>query len=265
MENKLIESKLELVVLLVILFGGAFFAYKHFWYRDPDAIYVGVSADYKPFAYKEKNDLLGFDIELSRKIGEELGKKVIFKEIDFPSLIMSVEGKKLDFAVSGISPTERRKEVLDFSEPYFVDDFCFITKDPSIKNLSQLRGMRVGVQQGAIISILGMDWQIKYGFKLISYNLNTQILQTLQSGHISAMLIAFTEGREIVKQDKKMLLIKIDESLDDIVEGCAIAFPKGSTLTSEVDNILKNLKKTGWLRNLKIKYDLIDGGNQDAL
>lgn len=241
---------------IILIIGASILSWGIYnsWQKPENTLWVGVSADYKPFAFKEKSELKGFDIDLVKQLGERLGKSVVFKEYSFPSLIVSLRSGKLDFVVSGISPTPQKSVVVDFSKPYFKDGYCVITKNKSLNSLSDLKGLRSGVQLGSVVESVAKKWCEKYSIKIIAYDLNTQILQTLKSGHLDALFIAHNEGRAIVRENPSLHMFCPSEDCE--LEELAIAFPKGSSLVAQVDEVLKKLEDEGVLDSLKKVYEL---------
>lgn len=86
-----------------------------------NTIYVDTNAYFAPFEYYDKNmNIAGVDVEIMNKVGEKLGKKVVFENTDFDVIIDNVSsGKKYDCGAAGITITDERKEKVDFSNPYF--------------------------------------------------------------------------------------------------------------------------------------------------
>ncbi|MBQ7097784.1 MAG: transporter substrate-binding domain-containing protein [Clostridia bacterium] len=82
-------------------------------------IKVGVCADFKPFEYYDENEnLTGFDIELMNHIGKRIGFEIEYIDIPFDSLFYAILSGRIDCAISAITVTDERKEVVDFSEVY---------------------------------------------------------------------------------------------------------------------------------------------------
>ncbi|MDE6667772.1 MAG: transporter substrate-binding domain-containing protein [Clostridia bacterium] len=86
-----------------------------------DTIYVDTNAYFAPFEYYDADlNITGVDIEIMNKVGEKLGKKVVFENTDFDVIIDNVSsGKKYDCGAAGITITDERMEKVDFSNPYF--------------------------------------------------------------------------------------------------------------------------------------------------
>ena len=120
--------------------------------KKSDTLVVGISPDYPPFALKIKGELAGTDVEMMHKIGRALNKKIEFKEMDFHALIPALLAKKIDLAISGVSPTqERRKKVL-FTNPYYIEQNCilFNKEKNHFTNVLDLKGKVVATTLGVV-------------------------------------------------------------------------------------------------------------------
>lgn len=76
--------------------------------------------DQEPFAYVKDNQVMGYDIELMIRIGNELGVQVEIEEADFNALIPSVTTEKADIAIGGISTSEERSQVIQFTKNVYI-------------------------------------------------------------------------------------------------------------------------------------------------
>lgn len=83
---------------------------------------VATEPYYPPFRYwgdSSKNQMMGFEIDLMNAVAKEMGMKVEWKDENFDRLISSVEKKDVDLAIAAITINEKRKERIDFSDPYY--------------------------------------------------------------------------------------------------------------------------------------------------
>lgn len=95
----------------------------------PDVLTVAISPPYAPFEYSNEGVLEGFDVECSKVIADDLHLKLRFVQMPFSSLLNTcAEGTKCDFAIGGIQVTDERKEMVNFSIPYFTDTSLFVTR-----------------------------------------------------------------------------------------------------------------------------------------
>ena len=129
-----------LFVAFVLLTVGFLFGAKYI---------VGVSADFPPFESVENGEFVGFDIDLIKAIGEEMGFEVEIRDMSFDSLIAALVSGNLDIVISGMTITQERAEVVSFSKPYWTADQSVVVREDSDFNVTVLFGKRnVGVQTG---------------------------------------------------------------------------------------------------------------------
>ena len=115
-----------------------------------DVLQVGTDATFPPMEYQENGKRVGFDIDLVEAIADVLGKKVEWIDIDFKGLIPGLISKRFDMAVSAIYITDARKQVVDFTAPYFAGGLVTMVKtdNTDIKPPIDLNGKKVTVQVG---------------------------------------------------------------------------------------------------------------------
>ena len=114
---------------------------------------VGTATGYYPFEMADKNgQLVGFDIEVAKALGKELGVEVEFQNYAFSGLIPALQAKKVDLVIAGMTITDKRKEVVDFSESYFTSgQAMLINKNyPNVKTWEELdkKGNVIAVSMG---------------------------------------------------------------------------------------------------------------------
>lgn len=83
-----------------------------------DALRVGIASDYPPIAFRRDGKPTGLEVDLARKLGEELGKRIELRTFAFPELIGALRAKKIDVIMSGMSVTPERSKQVAFIEPY---------------------------------------------------------------------------------------------------------------------------------------------------
>ncbi len=133
--------------------------------KKENKIIVGTSADFPPFEYTdETGKIIGFDIEMVKMLLQNLNYTVEVKDISFDSLIPSLQAKKIDIIAAGMSITEEREEVIDFSDPYYKADLSVLIKKGSgveinashdLENFTaSIANLTIGAQTGTT----GADW-----------------------------------------------------------------------------------------------------------
>lgn len=140
-----------------------------------DKIYVDTNAFFAPFEYyggASGTEIVGVDVDIMNKVGEKLGKEVVFENTDFDVIIDNVSsGNKYDCGAAGITITDARKEKVDFSNPYFTTIQYAIFKTSATVTTatstdgtsteyvlwSQLKGKKIGVQRDTTGDIFAAD------------------------------------------------------------------------------------------------------------
>ena len=137
---------------------------------------VGIDVTYPPFEYEENGVRKGIDIDLINAIAEDQGFKIEFSPMDFGGIIPAMQADQLDVAIAGMSITEDRKKIVDFSDPYFDAGITIVVKkgDTSIKTPEDLKGKKVAVKKGTSGASYAMENAGKFGLKL--FNLMTALL-----------------------------------------------------------------------------------------
>ena len=121
-------------------------------------IILGTSADYPPYEFHAqvdgKDTIVGFDIALAREIAKDLGVELEIKDMDFDGLLAALASGNVDMVISGMTPTDERKQNVDFTEIYyFAEHGVLIRKADEAKygeSVESLKDAMVGAQRGAI-------------------------------------------------------------------------------------------------------------------
>ena len=106
---------------------------------------------YKPFQYNDGGKIVGFDVDMMDLVAKKLDLKQSIFDTPFEGIEsgQSLNTGKCDVAAAGMTITDGRQKVLDFSEPYFdATQALLVKKGSPIKGLEDLKGKSVGVQLG---------------------------------------------------------------------------------------------------------------------
>ena len=104
---------------------------------------------YEPFQYKEGGKIVGFDVDLMDLVAEELGVEQEIVNTPFETIEtgQAMATGKCDIAAAGMTITEERQRVMDFSDPYFdATQALLVKKGSGFDSLESLSGETVGVQ-----------------------------------------------------------------------------------------------------------------------
>lgn len=226
---------------------------------EKKTLIVGTSADYPPFEYIDtanSDEIIGFDIELIKIIGEKLGYEVKVENMDFNSLITALQAKKFDVVIAGMTPTPEREEVVDFSVPYYETEQYFIfKKDKGYTSPADIAGGVVGAQLSSIQEEIANEFGEQYGFKVESRNLIPELIQEIKIGRLDAAVIENIVSENYLAQDPELAAFKIE--MDD-PDYKAIVFQKGSPLKEEFNKVIEELHNDGTIDQLKKKWIVVE-------
>ncbi|UII54766.1 transporter substrate-binding domain-containing protein [Cytobacillus spongiae] len=224
--------------------------------ESKEVLVLGTSADYPPFEYVDtakSEEIIGFDIDLANAIADELGYEVQVKDIDFSGLIPALETGQVDFVLSGMTPTEERKQNVDFSDIYYTAHHMIVSKKESgIKTVEDLDGKTVGVQLASIQEGKAEEMAEQINIKIENRNRIPELIQEIKSGRFDAAIIEDTVAKGYFKNNEDIEGFILEG--DDEEAGSAIAFPKESKLTDEFNRVLNELKENGELEKLIVKW-----------
>ena len=89
---------------------------------------VATNAEFAPWEYKEGNQYFGIDMEIAQLFATELGMELVIEDMDFDNVVGSVGKQNIDIAMSGITITAERAEVVNFSDSYYTESIVIVHK-----------------------------------------------------------------------------------------------------------------------------------------
>lgn len=223
---------------------------------DKKVLTMATSADYAPFEYvetKKSDEIIGYDVDLAKAITSKLGYKLKVKDMDFSGLIQALKSGQADFVLAGMTPTEKRKKNVDFSDIYYFAQHMIISKSGSgIQTLDDLKGKTVGAQLGSIQEDKAKEINKQVAITIENRDRIPDLIQELKNGRIDAVIIENTVAKGYLSKEKDLKGFTISD--DPKEAGSAIALPKNSDLTAKFNKELKKMKENGELEKLNIKW-----------
>ena len=96
--------------------------------KAAEQLVVATNAEFAPWEYKEGTEFFGIDMEIAKLIADELGMDLVIEDMDFDNVVGSVGKQGIDIAMSGITITAERLEVINFSNPYYTESIVVLCK-----------------------------------------------------------------------------------------------------------------------------------------
>ncbi|MBF0777810.1 transporter substrate-binding domain-containing protein [Streptococcus cuniculi] len=222
--------------------------------KEKGTLVVATSPDYAPFEFQTlvdgKNKVVGADILMAEKIAEKLGVKLEVSSMSFDNVLNSVQNGKADIAIAGLSVSEDRMKVFDFSDAYYhVQDVLLVKKDgaSSYTSTDSLAGKKVAVQKGTTQEVYAKE-NLKDA-SIISLTQMGEAINELKSGQVDAVLLDSPVALGYASQNKDLAVADIKFPETD-ANTKAIVMPKDSgSLKEEIDKIVKELVETGEYEN----------------
>lgn len=157
---------------------------------------VGTSPDFPPFEFinETTNEIVGIDIDLVKLVAHKIGYEVEIIPIDFDGLIPALQAGQIDIVASGMTITEDRSKVVDFSIPYWeANQAILVAKGSQFKprSLEDLNGKVVGVQTGTTAEELITKYinESKANIQVKSYTSYILATQDLLNGRIDVVIV----------------------------------------------------------------------------
>ncbi|MCD2255245.1 ABC transporter substrate-binding protein/permease [Agrilactobacillus fermenti] len=216
--------------------------------KQKGVIVMGTSPDYPPYEFitkvNGKNKVVGMDVQVAQQIAKDLGVKLEIKQMDFDSLLVALETHKVDMVLSAMTPTETRKQSVDFSEPYYHARQSIIVRKQDkrlYKNKDSFKGKTVGVQTGSLQQNLA-NKQMK-GTKKKGLTKVTDLILSLETNKIEGIVAEDAVAQAYVANDSRLASIDAGFDLGGDETGTAIAFAKHSdSLVNQVNQSLDKIK-----------------------
>ncbi len=216
---------------------------------------VGTSADYAPFEYVDAakgEEIIGFDIDLIKLVGEKIGVDMQVQDMDFNSLVPALQAGKIDVVISGMTPNPEREKVVDFSDKYNeTEQVILVKKDSGIKKEADLAGKKIGVQTASIQENLGNEIAKKVDVTVEGRTRIPEIVQDMMSKRLDAGILEGGVAKGYLKTNDQLEAFPVEEQPEDFK---AIAVPKGSDLKDKINKALKELAEEGKIKELEEKW-----------
>ncbi|HHT7559916.1 glutamine ABC transporter substrate-binding protein GlnH [Raoultella ornithinolytica] len=218
-----------------------------------DKITVGVDTAFVPFEFKQGDKYVGFDIDLWDAIAKKMNISYELRPMDFGGLIPGLQSRNLDVAMAGITITDARKQVVDFSDGYYNADLLMAVKtgNNSITRFSDLAGKKVGLKQGTAAATF---MKSKYKANYIEFpNIDNAYLD-LQAGNLDAVVHDSPNVLYYVKTAGGGKVKSTGESDSILPQQYGFAMQKNSNLTPKINAALEALRADGTYRKIYVKW-----------
>lgn len=216
--------------------------------KEKGVLVIGTSADFPPYEFhatiEGKDTIVGMDIEIAKKIAEDIGVELQIKDMQFDSLIPALETNNVDMVLAGMSATKERKVSVDFSDPYYfaTQNIVIRAEDEDLySSKNDFSGKVIGAQLGSLQETLAKSEMADS--KLNTLSQTTELLLSLKTGKLDAVVMEGPNALAFAGNDDS--LITFEGGFEGgAADGTAIAMQKGAdTLIAAVNDSLGEIKE----------------------
>ena len=217
---------------------------------EPGKLIMSTNAAFPPYEMTtDSGEFEGIDIETAQAIADKLGLELQIDDMDFDAALLSVQQGKADIVMAGVTVTDERKAVMDFSDSYATGIQSIIVPEGSdIASPDDLAGKKIGTQRGTTGYIYCSD---DFGDdNVVAYDDGLTAVQALNNGQVDAVVIDNAPAQEFIAANPGLKILDTSYAEEDY----AIGMAKGSSLEDAVNAALEELKADGTLQSIVDKY-----------
>jgi len=213
---------------------------------------VATEGTFSPFSYyNDKNELVGYDVDVARAVAEKLGLKIEFLTAPWDAMLAAFDAGKADAVFNQVSITDERKKKYEYSVPYTVVYGAIIVhKDNNdIKSFEDLKGKKNADSATS-------NWaQVakKYGAQNVTVDSFAKSMELLIARRVDTVVRDNTVFYDFLKQ-RPDAPIKIAAKLKDVDYSAAIVQKGNKELADQISKALSELKAEGKLKEISLKY-----------
>ncbi|MGN0266596.1 MAG: ABC transporter substrate-binding protein [Lachnospiraceae bacterium] len=219
-------------------------------------LHMATNAAFPPYEMvADDGSFEGIDVEIAEEIAAKLGLTLVVDDMDFSSVITSVQTGKEDMAMAGLTVNEERKQNVDFTDSYSTGIQVIIVKEDSpITSIDDLEGKMIGCQEATTGYIYCSDTPENGGYgedHVTPFTNGANAVQALISGKVDCVVIDSQPAKEFVAQNEGLKILDTEFAVEDY----AIGVNKENTaLRDAINTALKELIADGTVQKILDKY-----------
>ena len=212
---------------------------------------MSTNAAFPPYEMTtDAGDFEGIDIEVAGAIAKKLGLELQVDDMDFDAALLAAQNGKSDMVMAGVTVTDERLKVMDFSDTYAEGiQSIIVPEDSDIASADDLTGKAIGTQRGTTGYIYCTD---DFGEdNVIAYDDGLTAVQALNNGQVDAVVIDNAPAKSFVEANPGLKILDTAYAQEDYAIGVA----KGNTaLLDAINSALEELQADGTLQAIVDKY-----------
>ena len=223
---------------------------------EPGKLIMSTNAAFPPYEMTaDDGSFEGIDVEVAEAIADKLGLELQIDDMDFDAALLAAQNGKSDMVMAGVTVTEERQTVMDFSNTYATGiQVVIVPEDSDIASIEDMTGKMIGVQRGTTGDLYCSASVEDGGFgeeNVTPYDNGLTAVQALQNGQVDCVVIDNAPAQEFVKANPGLKILDTEYANEDYAIGVA----KGNTqLLDAINGALEELEADGTLQSIVDKY-----------
>lgn len=215
---------------------------------------VGSEAAFAPFEFQEEGskEYAGFDMDLIKALGKQMGYEVQIQNMGFDGLIPGLEAGSIDVAISAMTITPERSQKVNFSKPYYKSGLTMVVKSDNnaLKSFADLEGKNIAVQLGTT----GADEAKKVkNAQIREFNSAPEAFLELKAGGVDAVVNDKPVNDYYIAKAGGKDAKEVGQPLTAEDYGIATA-KKNKEIAEKLDQALEEIKKNGEYDKIYTKW-----------
>ncbi|NLC95459.1 MAG: transporter substrate-binding domain-containing protein, partial [Bacilli bacterium] len=228
-----------------------------------DQFIVGLECGYAPFNWTTSKSTItsvkidnasgycdGYDVKIARLIAVHLDKQLVIKALAWEALIPQLQAGNIDAIIAGMSPTEERKQSIDFSDVYFTSEQVVVVRKDSpfvnVTSIHDFEGARITAQKETLQEEL-ID-QMTGAIKATSLEDYAALVLATASGAVDGFIAELPVAMSVVMNNSQLTYIRFSErngfEIDESYITTAIGLRKGDTvLRDQINAVLASISQ----------------------
>ena len=224
-------------------------------------LHMSTNAAFPPYEMiKDDGTFEGIDVEVAQAIADKLGLELVVDDMDFDAALLAAQNGQSDMVMAGVTVTDEREAVMDFSESYATGVQVVIVKEDSpIQTVDDLANAdMIGCQEATTGYIYCSDTPENGGYgedHVTAYASGALAVQALVNGQVDAVVIDNAPAQEFVAANPGLKILDTEFAVEDY----AIGVKKGNTaLLDAINGALTELIDNGTVQSIVDKYITAD-------
>ncbi len=250
--KKMVAMMLVLMMGLGLLAGcGASSSSSELKLVNDGKLTMSTNAAFPPYEFTDDSGAyVGIDVEIADAIAKDLGLELQVDDMDFTAALQAAQQGKSDIVMAGVTVTEEREKVMNFTTSYSTGVQVIIVPEGSdIASPDDLAGHLIGTQTGTTGNIY---CEGDYGAdSVVTYDNGLVAAQALMNGQIDCVVIDSAPAEEIVKANPGLKVLDTEYTVEDYAIGIS---KDNEALLKAINASIEKLQKDGTIQKILDKY-----------